>query len=234
MEHFNFNESESKNTDYSEQGFVINTEFVDSLADETTAEPQNRKAAHEILEWLEILVTAIIAVVVIFSLIFRVATIDGDSMKNTLFGANKFTGAVADKVIITNLMYEPKQGDIVVVSRNIENSVEGQTRSNSPIIKRVIAVGGQTVNIDFTEGIVYVDGKALKEDYTSTPTTNKADVQFPLYVPEGYIFVLGDNRAESLDSRYSQIGENGLIDTRYVLGHAVFRIYPFDRIGGLD
>lgn len=236
MEYFNFNESENDNNQaVSGEGFVINTDFVNSIEEESpAADPKNRKAAHEILEWLEILVTAIIAVVVIFSLIFRVATIDGDSMKNTLFGGNKLTGAVADKVIITNLMYEPKQGDIVVVSRNIENSVEGQTRSNSPIIKRVIAVGGQTVNIDFTEGIVYVDGKALKEDYTSTPTTNRADVEFPLYVPEGYIFVLGDNRAESLDSRYSQIGENGLIDTRYVLGHAVFRIYPFDRIGGLD
>ena len=235
MEQFNFNESENKNAALDTQGFVINTDFAESFeGDEVVSEPKNRKTALEILEWLEILVTAIIAVVVIFSLLFRVATIDGDSMKNTLFGGNKLTGAVADKVIITNLMYEPKQGDIVVVSRNIENSVEGQSRSNSPIIKRVIAVGGQTVNIDFDEGIVYVDGKALEEDYTSTPTTNKADVQFPLYVPEGYIFVLGDNRAESLDSRYSQIGENGLIDTRYVLGHAVFRIYPFDRIGGLD
>ena len=154
-------------------------------------------------------------------------------MLNTLIGENRITGKVGDKVIITNLGYEPKNGDIVVVSRNAENTVESQQNSDEPIIKRVIAVGGQTVDIDFEKGIVYVDGKALKEDYISSKTVNKYDVQFPVYVPEGYIFVLGDNRAASLDSRNSLIGENGLIDTRYVLGHAIFRIFPFDRIGGL-
>ena len=161
---------------------------------------------------------AIIVVFVIFAFVFRVLGVDGDSMFPTLRDG--------DWVAVSGITANVERGDIVVVTQPWERNV--------PIIKRVIAVGGQTVNIDFTEGIVYVDGKALNEDYTSTPTTNRADVQFPLYVPEGYIFVLGDNRAESLDSRYSQIGENGLIDTRYVLGHAVFRIYPFDRIGGLD
>lgn len=233
MENFTFPKNENNDAPFGGQGFVVDTSFADSVEEEAPA-PRNRKAAHEILEWLEILVTAIIAVVIIFSLVFRVATIDGDSMKNTLYGGDKLTGAGADKVIITNFAYTPEQGDIVVISRNIENSIEAQGRSDSPIIKRVIAVGGQTVNIDFEQGIVYVDGKALKEGYISTPTTTRADVEFPVYVPEGYIFVLGDNRAESLDSRYSQIGENGLVDTRYVLGHAVFRIFPFDRIGGLD
>ncbi len=202
--------------------------------EEQSPAPIKRSISNEIIEWLEILTTAVIAVVIIFSLVFRVATIDGDSMKNTLHGANKLTGAVGDKVIITNLNYTPEQGDIVVVSRNVENTVDSQSSSAEPIIKRVIAVGGQTVNIDFSKGIVYVDGAALKEDYISTPTTDKYEVDFPLYVPEGYIFVLGDNRGDSLDSRSSRIGENGLIDTRYVLGHAVFRIFPFDRIGRLD
>lgn len=234
MDNFDFPKNENRDTETQEQGFFVDVSYADYLADEEEPTPEKRSIAHEILEWLEILVSAVIAVVIIFSLIFRIATIDGDSMKNTLHGGNAFTGEVADKVIITDFAYTPAQGDIVVISRNIENSIEAQERSDSPIIKRVIAVGGQTVDIDFESGIVYVDGNRLEEDYISTPTKNRGDVEFPLYVPEGYIFVLGDNRAESLDSRYSQIGENGLVDTRYVLGHAVFRIFPLDRIGGLD
>lgn len=214
-------------------GFYVD-ETIIIPESENTSNPEPRTLQKEIIEWLEIIVTAVIAVVILFSLVFRVATIDGDSMKNTLHGANKITGAIGDKVIITNFNYEPKPYDIVVVSRNVENSINSQTPSSEPIIKRVIAVGGQTVDINFETGTVYVDGVALKEDYISSPTTDKYEVDFPLYVPEGYIFVLGDNRANSLDSRSSRIGENGLIDTRYVLGHAVFRIFPFDRIGRLD
>lgn len=214
------------------QGFQID-ETIAEIDTEPVEPVQNSKFSKEVIEWLEVIATAVIAVVVIFCFIFRVATIDGDSMLNTLYGGDIY-GRNADKVIITNFGYEPDNGDIVVISRNAENSIETQSTSQGPIIKRVIAKGGQTVDIDFETGKVYVDGVELKEDYISSPTTNRADVEFPLYVPEGYIFVLGDNRAESLDSRFSQIGEKGLVDTRYVLGHAVFRIYPFNKIGRLD
>ena len=212
-------------------GFKIDETFV--LSEEHVEVTEKRSVSKDVIEWLEVISTAVIAVVIIFCFIFRVATIDGNSMRNTLYGKNK-DGEIADKVIITNLGYTPEQGDIVVISRNVENSVEGQQMSEGPIIKRVIAVGGQTVNIDFESGTVYVDGVALKEDYISPPTTRSGDVEFPIFVPEGYIFVLGDNRSDSLDSRYSQIGENGLVDTRYILGHAIFRIFPFNRIGRLD
>lgn len=206
------------------KGFVVDTGIADSAPE---ASP-NRETSltKEIFEWLDVLAKAIIAVVIIFSLLFRVATIDGDSMKSTLFSE--------DKVIITNLAYEPKLGDIVVISRNADNSVESVGSSDMPIIKRVIAVGGQTVDIDFDRGVVSVDGAPLDEPYVNTPTNRHYDIKFPVYVPEGYIFVLGDNRNESLDSRASSIGENGLIDTRYVLGHAVLRIFPFNKIERLN
>jgi len=179
-----------------------------------------------VFDWLEVLVHAIIAVVICFSFLFRIATIDGPCMKDTLYDG--------ERVIISNLFYEPKVGDIVVISRNKENSVYTMNDSNTPIIKRIIAMEGQTVDIDFEKGVVYVDGIELDEPYARTPTNRKYDVEFPVTVDEGCVFVLGDNRNDSMDSRDSRIGEYGMVDTRYILGHAVFRILPFDKIGRLD
>ena len=110
-----------------------------------------------------------------------------------------------------------------------------------PIVKRVIAVGGQTVNIDFKTGGVYVDGKLLEEDYVNELTYLEEGTEFPLTVPEGSVFVMGDNRNNSSDSRDSRLGT---VDTRYVIGKAVFLIFPgesqstgtreFSRIGLID
>ena len=133
-----------------------------------------------------------------------------------------------EKVVISNLGYRPQTGDIVVISRNQNNSVEGEETSELPIIKRVIATAGQTV--DLRDGAVFVDDVRLEEPYLTEGVMTYAkpgEVEFPLYVPQGYIFVLGDNRGNSLDSRSLRIGEDGLINTDYVLGHAVFRIFPF-------
>ena len=182
-------------------------------------ETQPHTTMHELFEWVDCVVAAVIAVVILFTFIFRIVGIIGPSMKGTLHQG--------DKIIISNFLYTPERGDIVVISRNYMNEANVVAHQYSdPIIKRVIATENQTVDIDFDSGIVYVDGVALDEPYTGSPTTNSYDITFPIKVSAGHIFILGDNRAESLDSRSSQIG---LVDERYVLGKALFRIYPFDK-----
>ncbi len=206
-----------------DSGFTIYTDIEE--ARHSTPKKEVFSKRKELFEWFDVVSVALITVIIIFGFIFRVATISGDSMLNTLRSR--------EMVIITNLSYTPKKGDIVVISRNIENTVVSDMEGDGPIIKRVIATENQTVDIDFESGTVYVDGVALKEDYISTPTTVRHDVEFPVTVPKGHIFVLGDNRAVSLDSRSSSIGTDGMIDERYVLGHAVYRIFPFNKMGSL-
>ena len=184
-----------------------------------------RSPKHEIFEWLEIIFTSIVAVVIIFTFLFRVVTINGNSMKPTL--------QPNDKVIITDLFYTPKQFDVVVISENALNSFEGE-ETQSRLIKRVIATENQVVNIDFAKGKVYVDGVELSETYVNSPTNRQSDVVFPVVVPEGHVFVLGDNRNDSLDSRSSSVGNGGMVDVRYILGKAILRVYPLDEFGGLN
>ena len=185
----------------------------------------DEKIRKSLWEWLETIVISCLIVVFIFTFIFRVVGIDGDSMLDTLVDK--------DRVIVSNMFYTPKQGDIVVISRNYNNDLLDTSDASSPIIKRVIATAGQTVNIDFVSGIVFVDGEPLNETYTKTPTNQPGDIEFPVTVPDNCVFVLGDNRNESLDSRFSWIGDYGMIDTRYILGKALFRIFPFNKIGGI-
>ena len=201
------------------KGFEIDTDIVENEP------PEKTTIKKEIIDGLSAVASALIIVVILFGFIFRIAVISGDSMKNTLFDK--------EIVIISNLNYTPKYGDIVVISRNAENTPESAQKDNGLIIKRVIATENQEVDIDFEKGIVYVDKVALVEDYISTPTHRQDDIEFPVTVPKGCVFVLGDNREVSLDSRDSRIGKNGMVDTRYILGEAVLRVFPFNKFGGL-
>jgi len=151
------------------------------------------------------------AILVVISLLcLRVVVVSGTSMYNTLLDGDYL-------FVLSNAFYtEPVVGDIVVVSK--ESFDDG-----SPIVKRVIATEGQTVDIDFDQGIVYVDGAALEEPYTYTPTNTYEGVNFPLTVQEGYVFCLGDNRNVSRDSRYPAIGQ---IAVEEVLGRVVFLFLP--------
>lgn len=150
---------------------------------------------------------AIIVVFIIFAFMFRAIGVDGDSMVPTLNDG--------DWVAISGMTTSIERGDIVVVTQPWERNV--------PIIKRVIALGGDTVDIDFENNRVYVNGREIYEPYILEPTRVSYDVEFPITVDEGKIFVMGDNRNISLDSRSSQIG---LIDEDYVLGKALIRLYP--------
>ena len=176
--------------------------------------PDKKARLKELVEWLESIAVAVICVVLLFSFFFRIVTISGPSMENTLFNG--------DRIVISNMFYTAKCGDVVVISRNYKNEASNIDHSADPIIKRVIATEGMTVDIDFERGLVYVDGVLLDEEYIKNTTKTKWDIDFPLTVGENQIFVMGDNRLESMDSRDSRIG---LIDERYVLGKALFRIY---------
>lgn len=164
----------------------------------------------DLYEWVQSLVGSVLVVVAIFTFVIRMMGVDGHSMLNTL--------QHGDRLLVVNSMlyHDYKYGDIVILRKN-------GVIDDDPIVKRVIAVEGQTVDIDFAEGIVYVDGEALEEDYIREPTYTAEGTEFPLTVPEGSIFVMGDNRNGSSDSRDYRLGT---VDTRYVIGKAAFLIFP--------
>ena len=191
------------------------------------AEPNNPKQsfASTLIDYAEIFAVALSLVIIIFSLFIRVCEVKGPSMENTL--------VEGEKLIVSNLFYTPKRGDVIVFH---------QTGTlNEPVVKRVIATAGEKVNIDFDDygkvTITDVDGnefvldefdyKNLDSDYAMI----KSDFELPYTVPEGCIFVMGDNRNHSTDSRSFLIGP---VDERRVLGKVVLRITPFDRFGKVD
>ena len=188
---------------------------------------QKKEEGRDLYEWTQALVCSVLAVVLLFTFVVRLIGVDGHSMVPTLQDG--------DRLLVLNSLWDSdyEYGDIVVLRK--ESFLE------EPIVKRVIATEGQTVDIDFASGSVYVDGELLEEDYINESTYVDEGTQFPLTVPEGSIFVMGDNRNHSSDSRSSDLGT---VDTRYVIGRAVFLLFPgadettgerdFGRIGGID
>lgn len=164
-----------------------------------------------LLEWYEALISAALVLVLIFSFFFRIIQVDGSSMVPTLVNG--------DKLIVWGAGYEPQRGDVVIV--------DSYTSYGKPLVKRVIAKGGDTVSIDYATGTVAVNGEVLQEDYISEPTY-LGDVQFPYTVPEGTVFVMGDNRNQSLDSRSTYVG---CIDERDILGKVLVCFMPFTDFG---
>lgn len=176
-----------------------------------TAKPRREASlGYELYLNVRTLVFVLAALILVFTFVVRVIVVSGESMENTLQNG--------DSMLVWCLGYKPKQGDVVVVTQ--------RSYQNDSLVKRVIATEGQRVDIDYESSTVYVDGVALQEDYI------KEAMRIPIYgegvnhvtVPEGCIFVLGDNRNDSADSRYPDIG---VIDTRCIIGRAVMVVFPF-------
>ena len=167
--------------------------------------------------YLHDLLYMLMAIMLVFLLFFRIIVVSGDSMYSTLLDGDYL-------LLLGNLFYqEPDHGDIVVISKKSFDD-------GKPIVKRVIATEGQNVDIDFENAVVYVDGVALDEPYINSPTSFNEGTVFPLTVAEDCIFVLGDNRGVSRDSRDPVIGQ---IDKREVLGKAIFLMLPGTSHGNL-
>ena len=197
------------------------------MPDEKKDEKKQEQPGRGLYDWAQALVCSVLAAVVMFAFGARVVGVSGGSMRETLQNG--------DLLLVVNrvLCGDFERGDVVIAAKaGFENG--------EPIVKRVIATEGETVDVDFDNGVVYVDGQALEEPYIREATHLSEGTEFPFTVPEGCVFVMGDNRNHSTDSRSSQLGT---IDTRYIIGRAAFLALPgpdaetgirdYGRIGGI-
>ncbi|MCL2126312.1 MAG: signal peptidase I [Oscillospiraceae bacterium] len=173
------------------------------------AEEKKSKAKMELFDWMQCIVSAVVCAIFVFVFFGRTIGVEGHSMLQTLQSN--------DRVVISNFFYTPKNGDIIIFRPPTD------AFNNTPLVKRVIATEGQTIDINFDTGDVFVDGVVQYEPYINAPTYNRLNFTGPVTVPKGHIFVMGDNRNNSADSRDSRVG---MVDTRYVLGKVLLLMIP--------
>ena len=191
--------------------------------EDASQEQAPRRPGSELFEWFQMILGCVVAAVVIFNCFARLTRVDGDSMNDTL--------QHGELMLVWSLGYQPEQGDIVVLNKT--SAVLPGWTGPKAIVKRVIALGGQTVDIDYAAGTVYVDGVPLEEDYLPEEMYLPASPfmqQTHWEVPEGSVFVMGDNRNHSTDSRDDRLG---IIDQDYILGKVVLGLWPPSRVGTL-
>ncbi len=194
-----------------------------AAAPEDLKEPPKVNVTDEILDWLESFVFAMFIVILVFTFVFRIVLVQGDSMNSTLTNG--------DRLIISHLNYTPKRDDIVVVEAKTDYF-------HKTIIKRVIGIGGDTVRINYNDNTITVNGSVIKDDHKKEVMLDKFqffdttymidDGVYEYKVPDGKIFVMGDNRNNSTDSR-----RLGFIDNDMVLGKVVLRLFPFGSFGSV-
>lgn len=182
---------------------------------DSVGEVQIDKPIANLYEWIEAAVFSLLCVALIFTFLFRIVGVDGDSMNNTLYDE--------ERLIITRLFYTPHHGDIVIINRYTQE----------PLVKRIIALEGDTLEINPETNEVIVNGEILDEPY-ALGITEPIEYQNEYKnepIPKGYMFVMGDNRENSKDSR--KISEIGFVKENDIMGKAVYRFFPISRAGGL-
>ena len=178
--------------------------------------PKDQQLRLDLYDWIQSLMVALVICIALFIFVVRVIDVSGSSMWTTLKNG--------DKMIVSNLFYKPKYGDVIVFKTD-------RYDPNKALVKRVIATEGQEVSLDFDRGVVYIDGSPIEEDYIAELTTTKLDFIGPQTVPEGCIFVMGDNRNASTDSRKKEIG---MVDERMILGRAYYVAFPTGDMGWIN
>ncbi len=238
------NNEESKKTDSTAEEKASNVSAEESIAKsdkENKKEKKEKSVGREIWEWVYTIAIAIAIAMLIKGFVFDIVKVDGSSMFPTLVNN--------DRLIVTKLGYKPKQGDIIILDSEYKNREEyfdklADSKNKEELsavekffsqgkvkkkyyVKRIIAMPGQTV--DLVDGKVYVDGEKLEEEYYSGTTSpiNGSEIEYPFTVDEGHVFVMGDNRNHSKDSRSSDLGQ---VPFEAILGKSQLRIWPLNDI----
>ena len=195
---------------------------IENQEPEQTPGEEKGSFRSDLYYWLQALVAVLVALILTCTLAGRIIGVVGSSMEPTLYNGNL--------LLLQSLGYTPQQGDVVVLRKP---GFPAPPHETAPIVKRVIAVGGQHVRVDYDAGAVYVDGVALEEPYIKDymyPSSLSEMSVLDVTVPEGSIYVLGDNRNYSSDSRHQALGT---VDQRYVLGRVLWVVFPFQNFGSV-